>query len=332
MQKVFFLTIILLISSCSSIPGYDQKCSVKKLTFDIGSGSTKYYYAQVNRCSRSVIHIFNQGHFRFPFKQHLIQSKNNRFSAKIQKEFLDKLTVIIKQHPAETIQSVATSAFRTSDNGEEFAQFIREKTGMSLKIISQKTEGLLGYKAVRAKSKQNDKFLYWDIGGGSMQMIIENSTVPMIYKGKIGAASFKSKVLTQIFKGKRQSPNPLGVKNISKAIQISKTFAKNSIPKGFYSLAQKLNTIGIGGVHQYSILKKHTDKNYYTKKQLIKWLNQGASQNDRQIGGDFSQTDITNLALVLGYMDYLKINRVNVVKGINMAYALLYNWQPLESL
>lgn len=314
------------------IPGYDQKCAVKKLTFDIGSGSTKYYYAQVNRCAQTVTHIYNQGHFRFPFKQYLLKSTDNRFSHDVQKLFLSKMSEVIKKHPADIVHGVATSAFRTAANGLQVAKNIEEETGMQLQIISQKTEGFLGYKAVQNKIQDKSSFLYWDIGGGSMQMIAPTAGDPMIYEGKIGSASFKNMVLKKIFKGKRKSPNPIRIKNIKKIVSLSSHFAKKTVPQIFLKAAKKMKTIGIGGVHQFSILKKHTNRNFYSKKQLRKWLTQSANKNDRQVGGEYAQTDITNIALVLGYMDYFELDRIEVKSGINMAYALLFNWKPIGTL
>ncbi len=318
-----FLSLLLFLS-CSH---YSQdRCLQNKLTFDIGSGSTKYYYAQVNTCTHTVIKVITHDSFRYPFKQILQKSTDNRFPLKEQHKFVTKLQQIIDKYPAKLKAAVATSAFRTSNNGTQFTRYIEKQTTLPVKIITQKEEAKLGFTAVK-NLVSYQHLLYWDVGGGSMQMILSTGGQEYLYQGKIGAASFKQMVLKEVFHNKRKSPNPLGIKNINSVIKIARNFAKKTIPSSFKLLNSTIKVCGIGGVHQYSILKNRSDKKMsYTQQDLLKWLQKKSKLSDKILNSPYSQTDVTNLALILGYMRELNIEKVNVIPNINMAYALLHQW------
>jgi exopolyphosphatase/guanosine-5'-triphosphate,3'-diphosphate pyrophosphatase len=292
------------------------------MTFDIGSGATKYYVAQINRCTKKIVKIVDSNSFPFAFKGRLIKSANNRFSPQDRADFIHKLKPLIDKYHPDQINSVATSAFRTAKNGKQFAASINQEIPINLIVISQKEEAMLGFHAVKAKLATLKNFLYWDIGGGSMQIIKNSHSSQQLYKGKIGAVSFKELVIKKIFSGKRKSPNPLK-NNYVRAIKLAKNFALKTLPKSFPSPG--INTFGIGGVHQYAILKnnkQHGDS--YTANELLQWLKRKSKLTDKEIGGKYATTDVTNIALVLGFMQALKISKVTVIPNINMAYALLY--------
>ena len=317
-MKLFYLILFLLLS-CTHQQA--SNCLQTKMTLDIGSGTTKYYIAQVNHCQHKIIKVTAKDSFAFPFKQSLTQSNN--FPQQLQQKFIVQLKKLITKFNPDIIQSVATSAFRTANNGKKFATTLNQKLNLNLQIISQKEEALLGYHAVKG-IVHHSPILYWDIGGGSMQIIQELKSGPQIYKGKIGAVSFKDLVLKQVFHNKQTSPNPLG-KKYKKTLQLAKNFAQKTLPKSFINL--KLPVYGIGGVHQYAILKNNKkNSNFYTQAELKKWLMKKSKLNNQQLGGKYASTDVTNLALVLGFMEILKVNKVQVIPNINMAYALLYKW------
>jgi exopolyphosphatase / guanosine-5'-triphosphate,3'-diphosphate pyrophosphatase len=88
---------------------------------------------------------------------------------------LQKHIKTIQQLEAEYVEVVATSAFRTASNGEEFAKIIRVKTGLRVNIISGNLEADLIYKGITASVRlDEDPVLILDIGGGSNELIIGN--------------------------------------------------------------------------------------------------------------------------------------------------------------
>ncbi len=71
----------------------------------------------------------------------------------------------------------ATSAVRTTANGEEFVRLVFEKTGIKIKTISGDQEAEYIYKGVRQFVQlPHQNVLIMDIGGGSTEFVIANST------------------------------------------------------------------------------------------------------------------------------------------------------------
>ncbi len=79
---------------------------------------------------------------------------------------------LLTQYQVSHVQAIATEAFRKADNGMDFAQQVREKTGIPLHVISQEEEGMIAfYSAVSSSNQHPDNLLLWDIGTGSFQII-----------------------------------------------------------------------------------------------------------------------------------------------------------------
>lgn len=87
---------------------------------------------------------------------------------------LDRIKKEIEQEGGvEIIKAFATSAFRDSSNGREFAGVIRAETGIDVEIIDGEREAELVCKGVRESVLiYNEKILICDIGGGSVELII----------------------------------------------------------------------------------------------------------------------------------------------------------------
>lgn len=70
----------------------------------------------------------------------------------------------------DSLDAVATSAIREADNGPEFLQMVRERTGLEVRVLSREQEARYGYlAAVNSTALTNGCVL--DLGGGSMQLV-----------------------------------------------------------------------------------------------------------------------------------------------------------------
>ena len=83
----------------------------------------------------------------------------------------------IKKYDADKIVATATSGVRSTENGKEFVQTIENKFGIKIQIISGDEEAELIYRGVKQAIKfNNHNVLILDIGGGSNEFIIANSS------------------------------------------------------------------------------------------------------------------------------------------------------------
>ena len=80
----------------------------------------------------------------------------------------------IDKHDCDTKIAVLTSAVRDSDNGQEFAQTIRERYGLTPHVLKGDEEARLTYLGATSGRDPQDTTptLVLDIGGGSTEMII----------------------------------------------------------------------------------------------------------------------------------------------------------------
>lgn len=84
---------------------------------------------------------------------------------------------IIKQYNVNQIKAVATSAIRDASNGEDFINRVKSETGIEIEIIDGNREAELIYKGViAAVTIKDEPVLIMDIGGGSVEFIICNSS------------------------------------------------------------------------------------------------------------------------------------------------------------
>lgn len=137
---------------------------------DIGTNSFHLLIAKIVGNSFQVVH-----HERIVFRLQEGNLKNSKISdIKIDeaiaqlKQFADTCT----NYQAE-VHAVATSALRDAENREVVRERILNETGINIKILSGDEEALLSFKAALFKKENlNQNSLVFDLGGGSLELII----------------------------------------------------------------------------------------------------------------------------------------------------------------
>lgn len=317
---------IVLLSGCT--PLAERICMKQRTAFDIGSATMKMKTAKVDQCHRTIIEIIQQKETKVPFAEN---TRNQILSRDIQNKGLDELHTLKKEALTQNPQNfagVATAAFRQADNTPKYLAEIKEKTGISIKLISQDEEAILGYKAALAHSKNlPGNMVVWDIGGNSMQMIMKDGSQNYrIYRGHMASISFKNQILEKIHRqsaGGHASPNPIGGKNLAATLELAMNAASDVPDEIKKSIRQAGTTIiGIGGVHNQSIRKQVENHAAYGRDDLLKVLRDKLELTDTQIGGHYADTDISNLIMVLGFMKKLDIEEVHLM-DVNLTDGIL---------
>lgn len=81
----------------------------------------------------------------------------------------------IRLFNVEKTVAIGTSGMRNCENGQEFANMVKEKYGIEVAIISGESEAQLIFDGVKQVMPiGNDRVLILDIGGGSCEFIIAN--------------------------------------------------------------------------------------------------------------------------------------------------------------
>lgn len=314
-----------------SLSLYAQKSDViRRAFFDIGSGATRMVIADVNIKNPDITIIHEQSE-QVAYKLDMETHQKDEFSQEIRDRailVLARMKWTALEKGATEFLGVATSAFRTAKNGGEFAAFITRVLGIQVIVISQEQESILGFMAaVYKEGKKPQQIVVWDIGGGSMQMTtVDENGQYVIYSGQLASVSFASYIIQNI-KGQNirqvNTPNPITEQNLEEAIKYARS-AASQVPIAIRNKFQDPDTVvlGIGGVHYYSIRNQvKADKNYNLGDVRVT-LSQRIGKTDEQIGGEYAKTEVSNLALVLAFMEELKIKSVKL-KKINMAHGIL---------
>jgi exopolyphosphatase/guanosine-5'-triphosphate,3'-diphosphate pyrophosphatase len=102
-----------------------------------------------------------------------------------------KFSKIIESRQCVQVFAFATSAIRSAHNGPAFVQEVRQRTGVDIRIINGNEEAALIYRGVRAgvPLPTEEDALIVDIGGGSVEFIVADHTMPKLLRSlNIGAA------------------------------------------------------------------------------------------------------------------------------------------------
>jgi exopolyphosphatase/guanosine-5'-triphosphate,3'-diphosphate pyrophosphatase len=86
---------------------------------------------------------------------------------------LQRMATLAKQHGAQRVEAVATSAVRDAENVELFLARVKQVTGLRLRVISGEDEARLSYRSALAHFELGfGRAVIADIGGGSLELAL----------------------------------------------------------------------------------------------------------------------------------------------------------------
>jgi len=304
-----------------------DRCQQIRAGLDIGSGTTKIAVARVNVCQLRIEKVLYQDQRAVSWNEALAHSTDNQLNAAIAREgaaALQQLVAHAQRFHPQRISGVATAVFRNASNGQAVIEQLQRQSGAQISIISQQQEAKLGFLSAKAALNdpaiRDEQLLVWDIGGGSMQMTAWRQQVgkPVadIYQGKLASVTLKNFILTVLKNSPdAKTPNPIGSWRQS-VLRFVQFYAANEVGPQIKQDVAGRRVIGIGGVHGFSIRNQLPGKpNHYTVAALSKLSQQQVWKGDSELSGDYRATDVSNILLVEGYMQALKIDEVTIVEA-----------------
>lgn len=144
---------------------------------------------------------------------------------------------MIQSQPIKSVLPLATSAVREANNKDEFLDEVYKEIGFRFKVLSEKEEALYSYVGA-IKSLQIPDSLFFDIGGGSLEIVhAEGFKIRKVISLPLGALR-----LTQQFDGENGGFSEKNYKNM-------KRFIWGLLPQrkemGF---GKDAKLVGVGGV------------------------------------------------------------------------------------
>ncbi|MGE0764288.1 MAG: hypothetical protein AB7N80_13485 [Bdellovibrionales bacterium] len=321
MSKTLIFVFGLLCATASADP-----CLKRRGALDIGSGATKAFAAVVDVCKKKIVETLFDQKIPIAFgdtREHDPKNEIPLSFAQAAGKKISNLVKEMKEKRLERIDAVATAAFRAAANGPAAAAEIAKQSQITVKILSQQEEAEIGAQSALAqlppkKTAAAKPVIVWDIGGGSMQMWSKGKDQNQVFMGDLAAVTFKNRIIREL---KNQnpaqvySPNPLGAQSAG-AVALAADHAKSNVPEYFKKKAGSARWVGLGGVLALSVQKQVAkDKKEFSETAVKKALEQRAALQDSEIESEYRATEISNLALVLGYMRALKIKTVETVEA-----------------
>lgn len=325
--------ILLVVTFCFAIAeAQADSCLQNQGALDFGSGTIKAVVASVNVCEKKIADIIFEERFPLALNEALEKSSDQQIPLAIITAEVPKLQSLIQKmrtdYKAAKIAGVATSVYRIARNGTEIVKHLSTKLRIPIDVISQKKEAQLGYWSAAGKKNltPKDESIIWDIGGGSMQMYSREGGKEHMFEGDLASVTFKNMILKTIqFKDPKNhaSPNPIG-NGWRSAVQLAKNHAYLKVPVFFKKQASKKRIIGVGAVLSLSVQKQVKDDSAeFSRQALEQQLLKRAFLKDSDIESSYRNTDISNLALVLAYMQALNIPKVETVPT-SLGHGLIY--------
>lgn len=115
---------------------------------------------------------------------------------------LNEFKNIIDEYEVKEYRAVATSAVREADNKEEFVELVKRECAINIDIINGFEEANLSYIGVKNSLKLEKSPLVVDLGGGSTELIYEDSPPISIPVGavKVHEQNMSAYDISQILK------------------------------------------------------------------------------------------------------------------------------------
>ncbi len=337
----FLFIICLTISSFSFSEELTTNFSdtVVRAAIDIGSGATKLKVALVNIKTQKIEKVLVNESFTVQYQEELEKSTNNTFNEAVMNTgiaAIKKSKEIALQYGAKKVIGVATASFRKAANVDQYVARILRETDVQVHIIDQQLEGILGFKATTAQLQTAVKdVVVWDIGGGSFQFsTLDQNGEVLVYRGEDASIPFKNHVLKAIKledPSHTNTPNPLNKGQMQQAQQHARQLAQK-VDRVFKEKLSDPQTcvVGIGNIFAYGIYPLVEKQTPFKQVKLSTNVDQLENKSDIALGGgDYVNVSVTNPLLVLGFMQALGINTMEIADVNNADGALLHNtfWQ-----
>lgn len=322
---------------------YGDKKVERRAVIDVGSGGTKVLIVDVDVETCEIVNIVLEKTVPVPYQAALEKSEDKCFDELVQSQGLDafqSIKQLLDEHEVEAVRAIATEAFRKAKNGSEFANKVYESTGIPLKIISQKDEGLIAYDSALAVTHGDPKqTIVWDIGTGSFQITMkhEDGQYEVFDKG-LGAVPFKNEILENIQHTDPKNPSVMTSEEYKQAGRFARRLARQASRDAKLKIKSKdVEIVGIGRLFQNSVYPVAGEDGTITRAGLRHYV-RGVMDGSIEINPNdpYAYADFTNSIQVLEVMKALHIQEINIVNtastkglavGISETFSLWGNGQ-----
>jgi len=227
--------------------------------------------------------------------------------------------------PPTEYAALATAGFRAAPCSDTLIDHYADKTGVEITTISQDEEARLAFNGVVARSRFDRKHaVSWETGGGSMQMVMERPDGSLVIYGTMGNVPFRNMVIQSQHKNPLTtfSPNPMSREDVDKAVGLAMIHA-SLLPAELKDKLKnsKTRVLATGGIIvTIRSAIKSPKRNTFMLKELENVLDNvmvGLTDEDitKELHGLDPSFSVSGLALIVGYMKALGIDKITLITG-----------------
>lgn len=163
----------------------------KYAAIDIGSNAVRLLISNIIEEKGQLVRIKKNSLVRVPIRLGEDVFINKIISKKNTSRLVDTMlafNLLMKSHNVVKYKACATSAMRESVNGKEVSKLIQKTSNISIDIIDGETEAaIIAATDLHQYIKENNTYLYVDVGGGSTEFTIyDNGKIITSKSYKIG--------------------------------------------------------------------------------------------------------------------------------------------------
>ncbi len=335
----FLVTLLTACSFGSSGSHYTSgECDQVRAAFDLGSEITKMQVARVDACEGIIIQTLIRDEIPVDYQAD-IEKNGGELSPTIIKQGIDAIKQLKKQsleyQPAGYF-GVATGIFESAGStGSAVVDELSQKSGISFTIINKQQETDNRYTGALNKAQlESENGVVWEIDNDRQQITTAKGINGQdLFEIPLGSNNFKSLVISVLDKANKKTPNPMTKSEINTAILLAQTRAEKSISQVVKDRIDESDStvVGIGSVHVFSIPGSLKNQKTYDREMLEDALYAYADMDDKMLGGGlFVSNKLTDMALVLGFMNALNIDEI-IARRVDNTEAVLVNqklwWQ-----
>lgn len=283
-----------------------------RVAFDLGSGKLKMQAAWVDPSQNRVVKIALTDEAVIPLSEAIQRDPNGNIPEQVIRQLNDSLSMMQKKAESEGNVSAyiggATEAYRAANNGAEVLAQLSDRFHISMFLLSQNEEAVLGYGSLVAEGLMPDEknVLVWEIGGASTQLSHKTDGVFEAFNLQNGKVPMKNYIIQEIQQKHSLTPNPIEAEEAVQAIG----WVKGQFQDAPDWTRGNQTVLGIGAM--FPGVQKGLGKSTFTKMELEQLIEKrlGKLDDDLSPNDTASVYMVSDLLFLYGVMDELEIDHV----------------------
>lgn len=288
-----------------------------RVAFDLGSGNLKMQASWIHPKKNRIVKVAVVESINLPVREAIDRDPNGEIPEEMVQQL--KAALLEMQEKAKSHGNVtayvagATAAYRSAGNGNEVLERLSKELGVSMFLLSQDEEAMLGFSSLEAEGFLPDdaSVIVWENGGGSTQISHLANGKFEAYNLPVGKVAMKTDIIQEIQKKEAATtPNPIGENEAVQAIKWARAQFQNAP-----DWVKQKTVLGIGAMFPNAV--KGIGKSTFTKDDLRCLIDTRLNKTDEELSPDPDPNTpylLSDLLFLYGVMEELGLQEVDCPK------------------